>query len=388
MRKMIACLAVQAVLAGASFAQQPPTGPQSAPNPAPQPAPPSPSAPGAAPQSAPPTAPTSALASQAPGLNGLELKAALCKIDVILSPMDGVPVPAAEATLCQPFFSIENVPTYISAGGKVLEFGALSNSLRAYYEFRSLAFGGPQQCAPLASLQAQAEKAVGASMTTRSNWESNCRTHVNEIRFVQALVMHDPKAAALCQAWDASDPDKDGGSRASESAELCAKAAAASDLKAFGESVCNGDPKGKRKCTDFFASIAGDPSGCRGGSAEAVSHRVLCRGYVAFAKAGPAKNPELCGDNLVCVAMTGGAVRATVDAQTAVAADLGRVLLPEVQSRLKALVAAVNPLDAAAAKEIDARAERIARLRLKVDPQSRKGGAPSKKGASNAQEEQ
>lgn len=321
-------------------------------------------------------------------MSGLELKAALCRIDGILSPMDGVPVPSDEASLCQPFFSIENVPTYISAGAKVMDFGPLSNSLRAYYEFRAIAFGGPQQCGPLASLQAQSEKSTGASMTTRSNWESNCRTHVNEIRFVQALVMHDPKAAALCQAWDASDPDKDGGSRASESAELCAKAAAASDLKAFGESVCNGDPKGKRKCEDFFASIAGDPSGCRGGSAEAVSHRVLCRGYVAFAKAGPAKNPELCGDNLVCLAMAGGAVRATVAAQTAVAADLAPVLLPEVQAKLKALVAAVDPLNAAAAKEIDSREERIARLRLKVDPRSRKADAPTKKGAGNAQEEQ
>lgn len=371
MNKMIACLAVQAVLAGAAFAQQPPM--QTAP------------APGTTPGSG-PTSPA------APQLGGVELKAALCQIDGILSPMDGVPVPAAEASLCQPFFSIENVSTYIAASkGSDLDFAALGNALVLYYEMRALAFGGAQQCGPLANLQAAAEKTSKYSMTVKSDWESNCRTHYSEIRFVQALVTRDPKAAELCQAWDASDPNRENGKdgKGGESGELCRRAAAASDLKAFGDSVCNGKPAGVRKCVDFFHAISGDSSACHGLSSEAVSHRDLCPGYVSFAKAGPAKNPALCGGNIVCLAMTGSAVRSTVDAQIGVAAALGPVLLPDAQARLKKVAASVDPNNEAVAKELESRAERIAALRLKNQPSSRKSAPihPVKKGASNAQEE-
>lgn len=352
---MIACLAVLALLAGDAAAQP---GPPPAPNAAPVPA--------------------------QNYIGGLELKAALCQIDVILAPMDGEPVPAAEASLCQPSFSIENASTYIAAGGKVLDFGSLDNALVAYYEFRSMAFGGAQQCAALSGLQSVAEKAAGRSLTSGSDWESNCRTHYNEMKFVQALVTRDPKAAALCEAWASSDPNPEG-ERHKSAAETCQRAAAASDLRAFGESAC----EGKSKCVNFFRAVAGDASACTPLAGEAVSHRALCRGYVAFAKAGPAKNPALCADNDVCLALSGSAVRATVDAQDEVAANLGPVLLPDAQKKLKVLVGAVDPANEAAAKELDSRAERIARLRMKYRPTengtSHKHG-PAKKGASNAQE--
>ena len=368
MKTMIACLAVQAVLTGSSFAQQPPIPPaQSA-------------------QTAPPPTPTAPAVPGQPAIGGLELKAALCQIDGILSPMDGEPVPATESSLCQPFFSIENVPMYITIGGGALDTANLGNALVAYYEFRALAFGGPQQCAPLLNLQAAVEKAAKTAMTVNSNWVSNCSTHYSEIRVVQALVTHDPKAAELCQSWVASDPNPDEGRHRSASGELCRRAASASDLNAFGESVCNGNPAKKGKCLAFFGAISGDATACRRLASEAFSHRALCRGYVAFAKAGPTKNPALCGDNDVCLAMTGSAVRAAVDAQRAVAASLGSVLLPLAQTKLKALVAGVNPTNEAAAKELDARAERIAHLRMKYDPKSRKP-VTVKKGAGNAQED-
>ena len=351
MKPMIACLVVQVVLAGSSFAQQPPTSPA---------APPSPTAPGI---------------SRPTAISGLELKAALCQIDGILSPMDGVPVPPAESALCQPFFSIDNVPTYIADGGNVLDFVALSKALVAYYEFRALAFGGAQQCAPLVNIQAAAEKSVKRKLTFKSNWELNCTDYYNDIRFVQALVMRDPNAAALCVRASSN------GKRGNDVSELCRRAAAASDFRAFGKSACKGD----MQCVRFFRSVSGDESACRSAD-EAASGIVLCPGFVAFAKAGPAKNPSLCGGNDVCLAMTGSAVRAAVDAQAAIAGNLGPVLLPVAQGKLKTLSAEVDPLNEAVAKELDLRAERVAALRLKYDPSSRKA-VSGKKGAGNAQED-
>jgi hypothetical protein len=370
MKTMIACLAIQAVLVGRAFAQQPPSPPAQSAQPA---------------QPVPPSAPAAPAVPGQSVIGGLELKAALCQIDGILAPMDGQSVPAAESSLCQPSFSIENVPMYITTGGGAMDYGHLGNALVAYYEFRALAFGGTQQCAPLVNLQATTEKVSKMSLTVKSNWESNCRTHTNEMRFVQAVVTHDPKAVEACQTMVSSDPDPES-ERRGEAGEMCHRAASASDIKAFGETVCNGNPAKKGKCLAFFGAISGDASACRALTSEALSHRDLCRGYVAFAKAGPAKNPALCGDNDVCLAMTGSAVRAVVNAQGAVAASLGTVLLPLAQAKLKALVAGVDPANAAAAKELDARAERIARLRLKYDPTSRKS-ATVKKGAGNAQED-
>lgn len=368
MKMLIACLAVQAALAGNSFAQPgpPPAVPPS--NPAAQAPgnPPAPAGPGQ------------------PAIGGLELKAALCQIDGILSPMDGVPVPASEVSLCPPSFSIENVPAYIAAEGKTLNYAALGNALIKYYALRAMAFG-PQQCAPLSNLQAVSEKSAKTTLTSGTkNWEFHCRTDYDDIRFARALIMHDPKAAALCAERDS--PNASPSRKQHESPELCRQAAAASDLKAFGESAC----KGNRDCADYIRAITGDGSVCgrsgTGGS-EVRTDPALCRGYVAFARAGPAKNAELCGDNGFCLAMAGSAVRAAVDAQREVAVDLGPALLPGAQAKLKALSAVVDPLNEAAAKELDSRAERIAALRLKYDPTTRK--APSvRKGAGNARENQ
>jgi len=357
MKTMIACLAVQAALVGSAFAQpgMPPAPP------------PNPSAPAPGNSSAP-------TAAGQPAIGGLELKAALCQIDGILSPMDGVPVPASEASLCPPIFSIENVPTYLAAGGKDLNYGDLGNALTTYYEFRALAFGA-QQCSSLSNLQAIAEKSAKMPLTPGSkNWEFNCRTESSDIRLAQALITHDPKTAALCQERDSSDPNLD--RKHEDTGDLCRRAAAASDLKAFGESAC----KGKRECADFFRAITGDGSVCA-----ASPQPRLCRGYVAFAKAGPAKNAAACGDNGVCLAMMGSAVRAAVDAERAVAGNLGAVLLPIAQTKLKALSARVDPTNEALAKELDSRAERIAALRLKYDPTTRRAERVHK-GAGNARD--
>src|SRR3569832_142459 len=181
MKTTIACLAVQAVLAGAAFAQQPPNAPPPAAPQTQQGSAPAP-APGAG--NAPAPAPGPGAPSNAAPMSALELKAALCQIDGILAPMDGVPMPAGEAALCQPAFSIESVPTYIAAGGKVLDFGSLDNALVAYYEFRAMAFGGPQQCAPLADLQAVSEKAAGHTLTSGSDWEAGCGARCGESKGV------------------------------------------------------------------------------------------------------------------------------------------------------------------------------------------------------------
>lgn len=369
MKTLIACLALQAVLAGSSFAQPgpPPSVPPS--NPSSQaPAPGNPSA-------------QPALAQ--PAIGGLELKAALCQIDGILSPMDGVPVPANEASLCPPSFSIEKVPEYIAAGGKKLNYADLGNALIEYYMFRAMAFGA-QQCASLSSLQAVAENAAKMPLSSGGkNWEFRCRTDFDDIRFAQALIMHDPKAAALCSEQDSSTQGS--AQKHHESAELCRRAAAASDLKAFGESACVGN---MRECADFFRAVSGDRSACRAAGAGASgfgAQPALCRGFVAFAKAGPAKNAELCGDNSVCLAMAGSAVRAAVNAQREVVANLGPALLPVAQAKLKGLVAGVDPTNEAVSKELDSRAERIAALRLKYEPVIRKAPA-GRKGAGNAPE--
>ena len=110
-----------------------------------------------------------------------------------------------------------------------------------------------------------------------------------------------------------------------------------------------------------------------------------CVGIAAFAKAGPAKNPALCDDNGICLSMTGSGLKAAVDAQFKVETDLIPVLLPEAEANLKTLAAGIDPMNEATAKELDERAERIARLRLKYDPGSRKA-ASGKNGAVNVRE--
>lgn len=371
MKTMIAYLAVQALLVGSAFAQPgpPPSVPPSNPNPQ-APAPGNPSAPSA---------------PARPAIGGLELRAALCQIDGILSPMDGVPVPAGEASLCPPPFSIENVPAYIAAGDRLLKYAELGRALVAYYEFRALAFG-PDQCAPLSSLQAVAEKTAKMPLTGGGKgWEFNCRTEYRDIRLAQALIMHDPQAASLCPEQDS--PDSNPNKKHDEASALCRRAAAASDLKAFGQSACRGGSEGMKNCADFFRALSGDGSVCR--SSEGVASGIggqprLCRGYVAFAKAGPAKNAALCGDDDVCLAMTGAAVRAAVNAQREVAVNLGPALLPIAEAKLKALASQVDPMNEAQARELDDRAQRIASLRLKSDPTSRKRAPRRKRGASDA----
>ena len=350
MKKVIDSLAVLFVLAGVSLAQQP--------------------------ARTPPAAPPVAVPSP------VEAKLALCEVDQILSPMDGIELPASEASLCQPSFSMENLPKYIAAGGEILDFAALGNDLVMFYEFRALALNNPDQCAALTPLLAVAEKATKKTLTANSNWERNCRSHVNEIRFVRALVTHDPQAVPLCQAWNAGDQ---GGQhrKDSEASDLCPKFVNASDLNALARQACNGSPENTKKCVDFFRSISGDAAACHGGYAD--SHAVLCRGYVAFAKAGPAKNAALCGDNDFCQAMSGVPAKGSLHASRRVAGDFGPLLFAQAHEALKALTDAADPLNESLAREIDSREERIARLRLQHDANSRK---PTKalKGRSDAQE--
>jgi hypothetical protein len=334
MKKMIACCAIQAVFAGAAFAQKPPMNQAAAP----------------APAQAPP----------APPLGSLETKAALCQIDNLLSPVDALPVPSGESALCQPSYSIETVSKYLVAGGALFDFKALGEDLTSYYLFRALAFSSADQCRPLGQLS---DIAVKSNKDARS-WEDDCRGHFGEIRISRALITHDPQLGALCLETMQGESDP---------AEQCRKIVAnAGDLNAAAAAVCEGSSEKKKTiCVDFYRVASGDAAACRSQHTRRMS---TCLGITAFAKAGPAKNPALCGQSQVCLAMSGdaGANRASVHAERLIAGDMSPILFVEAQAKLKALNAAVDPLNAAASKEIDAREERIALLRMKLDPASRK----------------
>lgn len=338
MKTLIACLVIQSFVAGAAFAQPLPLSAPAMP----------------------------ATTAESPRASALETKVAFCDIDALLTPVDDIPPPLSESSLCQPAYSLETLPKFIDLAGSNLNGLALGGALIEYYSFRALAFSSPDQCSALSPLQAAVEKTDKQSLNFDSTWENDCRERMQEMSFVRALVTHDPETAAHCQEWSASDPDNN--RRDPDVPALCRKIAAASDLKAVAATVCSGQPNKVKGCADFFRSIEGDASACR---ADLLSHRSACMGYVAFAKAGPAKKPELCGGNSVCLAMSGLAAGVSVHAQRRIAEDMSPVLFKEAQAKLRALAASSDPLDAALAKEIDAREERIAQLRLKLDPQSR-----------------
>ncbi len=363
MKKMIACLAIQAVVASASFAQQPPMPPTSSAV--------SPSAP--APQS-----------GQAARIAPADLKPALCQIDMLISPVDGLPVPASESSLCQPSYSLEALPRFISARGALLDYTTLGDNLVLYYSFRALEMSNVEQCIALRELQDVADRTAKAKPISKFTWESDCHDHYHELSFVKALIMHDAHAAELCQVWNSSDPDES--HHDADVPEQCRKMAAATDLGAFSATVCNGSPKQKGKCVDFFRSLTGHASACS--KDVTSSHRFLCPGIAAFAKAGPAKNPALCDGNDVCLALTGAAVRASVHISREIAGEVSPVLFKEAAAKLKALDDGLDPLNEAAAKEIDSREERIALLRLKLDPDSRKPMKPLKGAAKEADDAQ
>jgi hypothetical protein len=345
MKKMIACLAIQALVAGASFAQMPPM---------------------------PPT--TQNVTPQAPKTGLLDAKTALCQIDALLSPIDGIPVPAVEAALCRPSYSIETLPKYISNGGSALDFAELGRDLEAYFLFRAMTFSSPDQCAPLGQLREEMAKTLKTG-DSLPQLEQSCRSHYDEIRLAGAVITHDPQLGAICLA---SMGKEHGG------AQLCPKIVAnAGSLSALTAAACEGGPDKRKKCVDSLRVMFGDATACQGSSGD---HKAICLSIAAFAKAGPAKNPALCRDDSVCLAMSGSAVKASVRAARLVAGDVSSVLFKEAQEKLRVLDDATDPMNAAAAKEIDAREDRIAALQLKLDPRSRKALKGTAKEPDGAQE--
>lgn len=337
MKKMIACLAVLAVAVVPSIAQQPLINP----------------------------------AQAGSRISPLETKAAFCQVDALLSAVDEIPMPAGESALCQASYSLEALPQYISSGGQVLNYALLSSDLENYYVLRALAFSSADQCAPLGPLReaiAQATKAEVPSL------ETDCRGHFGQLRLARAVITQDPQLSAICLETMSDQSD---------AAEQCRKIAAnAGNLKAAPDAVCAGVPeKHRSRCSDALVAMSGDSAGCRAASGD---QRSLCLGIVAFAKAGPAKNPALCGDNQACLAMAGDAAGVSVREAHRIAVDVSPILFKEAQTKLKTLSEAVDPLNEAAAREIDAREERIALLRLKLDPRSRRP-ARAVKGGVNAQ---
>jgi hypothetical protein len=351
MNKMIACMAIQALVAGASFAQ-----PAIAPTP-------------------------QSVAPQAPKTGLLDVKTALCQIDNLLTPIDGIPVPAGEAALCQPSYSIENLAKYISMTGIGMDYAALGVDLQSYFIFRAMAFSNVDQCSPLGPLSDALHKVAKTPESSEIRFEDSCRGHFDEIRLARAVITRDAELGAICQQTMKAD----GGAAA-----FCGQIAAhAGDLKAATASICESTPEKKRsKCVDLLGAMSGDAAACHLDHHErhSGSHKTLCLGIVAFSKAGPAKNPALCGDDLVCLAMSGSAVKGSVHAARLIAQDLSPVLFKEARQMLLLVAASADPLNAAAAKEIDAREDRIAALQLKLDPESRKPLKGTVKEADDAQE--
>jgi hypothetical protein len=317
MKSLVLCLAVSA---SPSWAQRPATAP---------------------------SAPARAPATPA------EKRALLCQVDALLDMLDDARLPPPGGLPCPPTYSIDNLPADIFAKGSGVDTTADRDELINYYKFKALTLRSPEACAPLAFLEA---KAATPSIGNQS-WEAYCRREYYSMSIARALVLRAPDLGPVCQGMLTQGY---AASAKRDVASTCRRfVASAGDVNAAAVVACEGDPARRKQCLDYFRAIGGDASACAGATGP---YQAICRGFVAFSKAGPAKKPALCGANVVCRAMLGETVVSSQAARR-VAVGMSPVLLKEAHEKLLLLDASSDPKDAVGVHEVDVREERAARLR-------------------------